>query len=187
MQKRLFWLTFLAFSGCEQLLFVEVEIPNLCQELVNQSFDAMPQAGDFTVDREFDYPISMDLDLGEGFVGAAQLKRLLLMPGPDTQKLDFIRYAHVELRGAEASGLPPVNLLDFDQNTNTRKDGSIELTGDAVNIMPYVQSGSLKLKASLSGQLPTQAWSTHIQTCISAKAHVPYWNFVQNAAQGTAP
>lgn len=163
------------FTGCGEVLYAEVDVQELCQEAANQEFEAMPTAGEFTIDREFEYPFEVDLTAAEGLDGEAQLKHMLMRPSEGLEQLDFIDFAQVELRGPEGSDLPPVNIVNFQKGAPT-EDGSIRMEGDKIDVMPYLETGMVRLKASMKGRFPTQPWKANIQTCMSVKARYPYLN-----------
>ena len=166
---------FVFLPACGEMLYAEVEVEELCQEAANQEFEAMPTAGEFTIDREFEYPFEVDLTAARGLDGEAQLKHMLMRPGEGLEQLDFIDYAQVELRGPDGSNLPAVNIVNFQKGAPT-EDGSIRMEGDKIDVMPYLETGMVRLKASLKGRFPTQPWKANIQTCMAVKARYPYLN-----------
>ena len=162
-------------SGCGDMLYAEVEVEELCQEAANQEFEASPAGVNITIDRDFEYPFDLGLDAVEGFSGEAQLKHMILRPADGLAQLDFIDAAQVELSGPENSGLPPLKVVDFVKGSPSA-DGSVTLSGDEQNVMPYLESGMVKLKTLITGTLPTTAWKANVQTCMFVKARYPYMN-----------
>jgi hypothetical protein len=79
----------------------------------------------------------------------------------------------VRLRAQPASGSgSAVSLAQYQRAPTDPAPTVLVLTGDDVNIMPYLDSGQANLQFTLSGRLPRSSWSADVKTCLHGQGTV---------------
>jgi hypothetical protein len=179
----------LPMVGCQQVFFVEVEVPQVCQSLASQQFEGVPPemavAMGGKVEREFEYDVSNllgEIDFSS-LEGEAQLKSMSMTKLLDSPALTFINSAKVELLTPDGTDLPTLKVIDYVKDAN--EDGEkLEFTGDKIDLLPYLRAGKVKLRAALEGTMPTEPWAADFDGCFYMRARYYYYETLQNGAFG---
>ncbi len=77
----------------------------------------------------------------------------------------------VRLRAQPASG-SAVSLAQYQRAPTDPAPTALVLSGDDVNIMPYLDAGKANLQFTLSGRLPRSSWSADVKTCLHGQSTV---------------
>ncbi|HJW76621.1 MAG: hypothetical protein A2V77_24725 [Anaeromyxobacter sp. RBG_16_69_14] len=79
----------------------------------------------------------------------------------------------VRLRAQPASGSgAAVSLAQYQRAPTDPASTALVLSGDDVNIMPYLDSGQANLQLTLSGRPPRSSWSADVKTCLHGQGTV---------------
>jgi hypothetical protein len=186
--RRAMWLfAALPLTGCQQVFFAEVEVPQLCQKLPTQQFEGVPAELQFQgkLEREFDY--SIEEFLGEADLssleGEAQLTTMSLKKLADSPALTFINAARVELLTPEGTELPVLKIIDYQKKPDEVGD-ELSFNGDKIDVLPYLRAGKVKLKAMLEGSMPSEPWAADVEACFYMRARYYYYDTLQSGNLG---
>jgi hypothetical protein len=180
MKKILLALSLFSLTGCGgPMFFAEVEVPEVCKSLLAQDFPAAPVPGfqgtlsfpPFTLDFGDSVPLTND----EKLEATIRILSGHLSATSGVSNLDFVDAASIRLLPPASSTLPPLSVVDYTRPAGAPSSNSIEITDASdPDIFPYVQAGAITLEISLTGTLPTTAWSADISACAGAKAKYRY-------------
>jgi hypothetical protein len=152
-------------TGCE----ATVEVQRFCITQKDIEIPGSPFGFDITSPR-FSLDLTNEIPfLRMGSDTDLRIDEVIITPitgSPDLSGITLVR-----LRARPASG-STVSLAQYQRVTTVPAPTALVLTGDDVNIMPYLDSGQANLQFTLSGQLPRASWSTDVKTCLHGQSTV---------------
>lgn len=162
----------LATSGCGDLLFLEVEQPEVCKTLPEQVFAGSQTSMTLTVNIGQELQ-GLGFDSPEGIEPFVSLKRARLVARQGIDNFDFLDSVRIRLLPPEGSSQAPLTAVDY---TRTGPTGStLELPGsEELDVSGYISQETVRLEASFSGRMPPEQWSMDMQVCLYGRARVDY-------------
>jgi len=169
----------LGATGCESLLFVEFDAPEICKTEANLTFIGVPPnpLDDQEVQLEFDLPLDgfQELDPGESVTLDARVLLVEITAKDAQQDLSGISAARAELLPAEGSSEAPVTLLRYVRPSNMAASPHIALSTDTpVDLLGLVNADAQRVRLTLAGSLPETDWNADIRACLSARVKSYY-------------
>jgi hypothetical protein len=172
----------LALPGCDNLLFAEVEQPEVCKTLPDQLFDGSTYSQTLSVDIGEDLP-GFDVSSPEGLDSVFRLTRVDFIAKTGITDFDFVDSAKITVLPPEGTDLPEVQVIDFQREGATT--GTVSMTGtNDVDLYAYLTQGRVFVNAALVGRLPDDEWSMDMKICLYAKVTADY---LKLGTQATAP
>jgi hypothetical protein len=159
----------LCLSGCT-LLDAGIDIPEACVTFQNEEVPGMPGGTAFT--KTF---VADNLKIVDGFVKIDAVitdarARLTLRGGAS----DFTFLDGVSVTVKDSTGaLPPATIVACDDGACMSQSQVTEIVAQVPeNLIDYAKGGAPQFTVTLSGNLPTEAWRTDVEVCISGRASV---------------
>jgi len=165
-------------TGCGDLFFVEVEMPEVCNNVADAGFEGLDPAliaaaadagitvPETTMSYAFDFPLTDQLPTGisDSAEGELSLLSLALTADHGIPDFSFLRKASIEV-ASTGTGLGAKTLLAYERTAETADDKTILLEGDRFNLMDYMRQGNLNMTISVTGTLPLSEWSATMRAC----------------------
>ncbi len=152
-------------TGCE----ATVEVQRFCITQQDIGVPGSPFGLDITSPR-FSLDLTSQLPLlRTGSNTDLRIDEVTITPvtgSPDLSGINLVR-----LRARPASG-SEVSLAQYQRVPTDPAPTALVLTGDDVNILPYLDSGQANLQLTLSGQPPRASWSADVKTCLHGQSTV---------------
>jgi hypothetical protein len=156
----------LLLVSCGGTFFAEIEIPEVKVTLVDQPFDGVTTPGvdlvkDITYDLGKDISVLNDPDVTYDL----RLTSLELALTGTSGLADFsgIDEVTVQVLPPAGSSLLPVTVVSYVKPTSGPPPTIIRAGGRAnIDLAPYIQAGSLTLRATAKGSLPGTAWNANV-------------------------
>jgi hypothetical protein len=164
----------LAATACGgPVLYVEAELPRFCQTNA-VSFPAAPVGVDLpAVAVRIDLPFEDVVPLlrTSGAETELHIDELRVTPSAGNPDLSGVATATVNaLRPADAS----VPILGYARDAAAPPPAELVLTGDGLDIAPFLVAGTAQLEIVASGRPPATAWTADVKTCAHGRSKVPY-------------
>jgi hypothetical protein len=183
----------LVATGCGDMLYVEMEVPEVCNNVGDAGFAGLDpallaaaqdagielDAGVQTVAYDFAYPLAQALPGGDALSGAegeVSLLNVTFIAESGITDFSFIEHASIVVSPPPGAALQTRTLLEYTQTPATAGQSSIVLEGQRFDLMEYVKRGALHLSMSLTGRLPLGGWSTTIRACGYVRGRYNYLN-----------
>lgn len=173
----------LALSACDQV-YLEAEVPNLCQKLAGQTFVIPPElraryallppalAQGIEVGKSFDFDLAVqvppELQQLESRFTLTSVRITAVAPSTD---FGFLQSASVTLEAPSDATLPP-HTIDYQRATP--RPTEVLWQGQDFDLGPYLRSGSLRYTVSMVGTLPETDVGADIEVCASAAVRLNY-------------
>ncbi len=162
-------------TGCGEVLFVEMEVPEVCKTFLDQPVEAAPVAIEGTAQ------LSNEYALGEGlpdlnFNNAdfeARVLSVAVTARNGEENFAFAKSAQVKIDPPADSSLAPVE-MNYVIHPDDASKPTLSLTTSTPNMVPYVKGGKLKFTTSITGSMPTHPWTMDVKVCVYLKTHVRY-------------
>ncbi|HZH02609.1 MAG TPA: hypothetical protein VEY30_02425 [Myxococcaceae bacterium] len=163
-------------TGCGDLFYAEVEVPEVCVTEADAGLEGVPVPGTHTVSRAFNYDIGSALGTitTEGVDSEARLLTLTLTANRGISDMDFLDAIQVYAAAPPDSGLSDLKLVDYQQPAAAQGARTISLTAQQDNIIPYVTADALKLNVTFTGQIPQSSWSVDARGCLYIRGKYKY-------------
>jgi len=158
-----------ALSGCT-LLQVDAEIPEACVTFLDQEVPGVPAGQSYT--KTF---VADEFELPDGFIKLdaviTEARATLMLTGGAT---DFTFLDRVTLEVKDSAGaLPPTMVVACEAGACMSSSAMTEIRAQTPeNLIDYARGGAPRFTVTMSGNLPTHAWYTDVEVCISGRASV---------------
>ena len=158
-----------ALSGCN-LLAVDVEIPEACVTFLDQEVPGMPPGQAYT--KTF---VADEFKLPDGFVKldavVTEARATLTLTGGAS---DFTFLEGVTLEVSDSTGvLPPTMLIACEAGACMSYSATTEIHAQIPeNLTDYARGEAPRFTVTMTGNLPSHAWHTDVEVCISGRASV---------------
>ncbi|HLT30243.1 MAG TPA: hypothetical protein VK013_09365 [Myxococcaceae bacterium] len=163
----------LALAGCGDLLFLEVEQPEICQVLPGQPFSGSEYSRELQIDIQGQLP-GIDLSSPQGLESVFRLSRVDFIARTGITDFDFISEADIRILPPEGSNLLPAHVIDYHRN-GVETGETLSMTGrQDVDLYAYLTGGNIVVDASLVGTLPPEEWTMDIRVCMYVKIRANY-------------
>jgi hypothetical protein len=170
-------------TACDQL-YLEAQVPNLCQHLSNQKFAVAPEVraryeqlpaamrNGLEVGRTFDFDVSLAVPVElQNLQSRFSLTSVTVTAVGTTRDLSFVDSAEVKLE-APAANLP-AHTFTYERQTQA-PTSSVTWAGDDFDLSAYLNTGTLRYSLSLTGSLPAGDVLVDIDACASAELKLNY-------------
>ncbi|GMU01971.1 hypothetical protein KH5H1_60910 [Corallococcus caeni] len=168
-------------SGCGELLFGDVDIPEICTRMKPYAFQAsnLPVEGTFspTLSLEVDVKSLLPEDMDMVSADVRFRRATFRAVGGDLGFLDAVKLG---MDNATVSG-GPVVLTEW---SRTEAGASTELNlpgNDAVNLFPYTQDGMLKVAVGFTARMPDKDTEVEPVLCLGLKGRIRYGDKVEES------
>lgn len=162
-----------ALSGCGDLLFLEIEQPEICQVLPGEAFSGSEYSRELQIDLQGQLP-GLDLSSPQGLESLFRLTRVDFIARSGITDFDFISEADIRILPPEGSNLLPAHVIDYHRN-GAETGSTLSMTGNQdVDLYDYLTGGAVVVDASLVGSLPPDEWSMDIRVCMYVKLRADY-------------
>lgn len=176
-------LVVLVLTGCDQL-YLEAQVPALCQHLDHQSFaipaelraryEQLPveMRTGLELARTFDFDVKMQVPPElQHLESRFALSSVTVTAVDGTPDLGFVEAASVSLQGPDDSSLAPHT---FSYQRTEAAPKRVLWRGEDFDLSPYLQTGTLRYAVSMTGTLPEKDVVVDIDACASASVKVNY-------------
>ncbi|WP_426752807.1 hypothetical protein [Myxococcus sp. Y35] len=160
-------------SGCGEVLYGEIDIPEVCARMKPYAFQtpALPMEGTFTptlsLEVELEDALPLDLDLVNADVRFRRATFRALRGN-----LGLLDALELEAVHASARSEPTVMATWSGPASATTE---LHLPGnDTVNLFPYIQDGSLRFNLSFTAHMPDEDAEIEPVLCLGMKGRINY-------------
>lgn len=170
-------------TSCDQL-FVEANVPELCQHLDRQQFRVPPevraqyaqlppgQTEDYELAKTFDFDVAFKLPAELRKIDACfSLTYVKLTAVAPTTDFGFLTSASITLVPATESALSPYT-MSYEREAAAPKE--IVWHGDKTDLTPYLRAGVLRYSLVMVGHLPDEDVTADVDVCASATVKFNY-------------
>lgn len=162
-----------SLSGCGDLLFLEIEQPEICQILPGETFSGSEYSRELQIDVQGQLP-GIDLSTPQGLSSVFRLTRVDFIARSGITDFDFISEADIRILPPEGSGLLPAHVIDYHRK-GAQTGPTLTMTGNQdVDLYAYLTGGEIIVDTSLAGTLPTEEWSMDIEVCMYVNIRANY-------------
>lgn len=163
----------LGLTGCSELLFLEIEQPEICQVLPGETFSGSEYSRELQIDIQSQLP-GIDLSSPQGLQSIFRLTRVDFIARSGITDFDFISNADIRILPPEGSSLLPAHVIDYARN-GAETGTTLSMTGNEdVDLYDYLTGGDIFVDASLAGTLPSEEWSMDIRVCLYVNVRANY-------------
>jgi hypothetical protein len=171
----------LIVTGCGDLMFVEMELPEVCNQMGDAGFEGVDPAliaaaeaqgipldlGVQTVSQNFDFPLADNLPGANSaeFDGELSLIRVVFTAESGITDFSFVDSATIGVAPPAGSHLQSRTLLEYVKTPESAVLPTMTLDGARFDLIEYMRAGALQLSVSMTGRLPLQAWNVSVQGC----------------------
>ena len=164
-------------SGCGEVLFAEVDIPEVCSRLPAQTIPGGPDiVGSVspTVRLEIDVTDALPED-AELIDADVRLKRAMFRVPGGTGDLSFLDALRLDIASTEGGIVTDSRLVDWTRTSESDALTELELVGnDSVNLYPFTQAGQLGVALGVTITPPPEATELEPVLCMGVKGRVNY-------------
>lgn len=168
--------TALLLTGCGDLLFAEVEIPEVCSRLPAQTVPSGPDIVGTVSPRlrlsvDVTDALPEDADLLEADV---RLKRAIFR-STDGRDLGFLEALDMGVASSAEGAPAAAALVDWTRETEPTSATELDLTGNTgVNLYPYTSAGRLALDLGMTVRPPAQETTLEPVLCFGLTGKLNY-------------
>jgi len=159
-------------TGCERLLYMEIEQPEICQTLPDQVFEGNQYSNEITVDIQGHLP-GIDLSEPHGIETLFRLSKVEFIAKSGITDFDFISGAAISLIPPDGSVRQPATVIDYARTGPSGPVLSMQGAMD-VDLYDYLKEGDIVVNSALTGTLPSEAWSMDIKLCMYVRVRADY-------------
>jgi hypothetical protein len=167
--RRIAPLLLIGLTGCP-LLSVEAEIPEACLTYTDVEVVGVPAGVPFTYTKTLE-----EIPLADGFVSLDAVvtdARASLRAKSGIANFAFVDGLVVTIASADPS-LPPFDLVACQGGSCASATGTTTIAAQTPeNLIDYMTAGPAAVTITLTGTLPTEAWTTDIEICLGGKARL---------------
>jgi hypothetical protein len=173
----------LALTACDQL-YVEAQVPNLCQHLAGQRFTVPPEVraqyallppaltSAYELDKSFEFDVSVQVPSElQHLESRFTLTSVRITAVAPTTDFGFLQSASVTLEAPTAAGLAP-HAIEYQRTTAHPTE--LVWSGDNFDLSPYLATGTLRYTVAMVGTLPDGDVAADIEVCASAAVKLNY-------------
>lgn len=162
-------------SACGELLFVQVEVAEICKTFEGQTVPGVPTdvEGAFAFDEEL--PLGEVLSQVDEDLATldARLVGMSFLARSGIEDFAFADELSVDVETSDGA-LPALALVRYTREASAAAPKQLELEVAPNDLTPYLRAPAVKLKTALRGALPRHDWQMDVRACLSAKGHVRY-------------
>ena len=162
-----------ALPGCDNLLFAEVEQPEVCKTLPDRLFDGSTYSQTLAVNIGEDLP-GFDVSSPDGLDSVFRLTRVDFRAKTGITDFDFVDSARITVLPPEGTDLPPVEVIHFQRDGADTTDTLSMRGANDVDLYAYLTQGQVFVNSELVGRLPASEWSMDMKICLYAKVTADY-------------
>lgn len=159
-------------SGCERVLYMEIEQPEICQTLPDQAYEGNQYSNELTIDIQGQMP-GIDLSEPHGIETLFRLSKVEFIAKSGITDFDFVSGANISLIPPDGSTKPPATVIDYTRSGPTGATLSMVGATD-VDLYDYLKEGDIVVASSLTGTLPSNAWSMDLRVCMYVRIRADY-------------
>lgn len=170
-------------TACDQL-YLEAQVPNLCQHLPKQKFTVAPEVraryeqlpvamrNGLEVGRTFDFDVSLAVPAElQNLQSRFSLTSVTVTAVGPTLDLSFVDSAEVRLEAPSAN--LPAHTFTYERQVQAPTT-SVTWAGDDFDLSGYLHTGTLRYSLSLAGRLPAGEVLVDVDACASAELKLNY-------------
>ena len=173
----------LALTACDQV-YLEAQVPDLCQHLANQTFAIPPElraryaqlppelTQAFELGKSFDFDVSVQVPAElQHLQSRFTLTSIRITAVQPTTDFGFLQSARVTLEAPTDGTLAP-HTLEYQRATPHPTE--VLWNGEAFDLGPYLATGTLRYTVALVGTLPDTDVGADLEVCASAAVRLNY-------------